>query len=272
VLETLIILGGGGWFPAYGRQTACALLRNGDSAIMIDAGTGVGRLVERPELLDGVTRLDILLTHFHLDHVAGLAYLPAIGMCDQTTIWGPGRLLYDSSTTGLLDQLSHEPFHPVPLEEQEIQVRDIPKGELELPAARVELRRQDHHSAPSLGLRFDDLLTWVTDTAYDQDSSSFAAGCGVLAHEAWFSESSPRNRDIHSSAAQAARVSADAGIERLLLIHLPPFVPVQRELLLEAQLEVPCALMAEDGADVSMLLSDNGRPAGVMPARAQSRR
>ena len=76
MLETLIILGGGGWFPAHGRQTACALLRDGDSAIMIDAGTGVGRLVERPELLDGIERLDILLTHFHLDHVAGLAYLP----------------------------------------------------------------------------------------------------------------------------------------------------------------------------------------------------
>jgi ribonuclease BN (tRNA processing enzyme) len=59
----LTILGGGGWFPAYDRQTACALLRHRDSAIMIDAGTGAGRLVERPELLDGVERLDIVLTH-----------------------------------------------------------------------------------------------------------------------------------------------------------------------------------------------------------------
>jgi ribonuclease BN (tRNA processing enzyme) len=272
VLETLIILGGGGWFPAYGRQTACALLRNGESAIMIDAGTGVGRLVERPELLDGVTRLDIVLTHFHLDHVAGLAYLPATGACEQTTVWGPGKLLYGSSTASLLAQLSHEPFHPVPLEDQEIQVRDIPEGELELPAARVQLRRQNLHSAPSLGLRFDDILAWVTDTAYDPASASFAAGCRMLAHEAWFSESNPRNRDVHSSAAQAARVSVDAGIDRLLLIHLAPFLAAEPELLREAQTEVPSALLAADGADMSMMLAENGQPAGVTPARAPSRR
>jgi ribonuclease Z len=114
------------------------------------------------------------------------------------------------------------------------------------------------------------MLTWVTDTAYDEGSASFAAGCRMLAHEAWFSESNPRNRDIHSSAAQAAQVSADAGIDRLLLIHLPPFVPVQPELLFEAQAQVPCALMADDGADVSMLLGDNGLPTGSTPARAPS--
>jgi ribonuclease BN (tRNA processing enzyme) len=263
VLETLIILGGGGWFPAYGRQTACALLRDGDSAIMIDAGTGVGRLAERPELLEGVTRLDILLTHFHLDHVAGLAYLPAIGVCDHTTIWGPGRMLYDTPTERLLAQLSHEPFHPVPLEDQEIRVRDLPEAEIELPGARVELRRQERHSAPSLGLRFEDTLAWITDTAYDDGSAAFAAGCRVLAHEAWFPASHPRNESIHASAAQAARVSVDAGIDRLLLIHLPPFVPVQPELLFEAQAEVPLALMAEDGADVSTLLA--ATPAPVPP-------
>ena len=76
MLDKLIVLGGGGWFPANGRHTACALLRDGDGAILIDAGTGVGRLVENPDLLDGVQQLDILLTHFHLDHVVGLAVPP----------------------------------------------------------------------------------------------------------------------------------------------------------------------------------------------------
>src|SRR3984893_11138035 len=153
MLETLTILGGGGWVPAHGRETACALLRDANSAIMIDAGTGVGRLVERPELLDGVQRLDIGLTHFHLDHVAGLAYLPALGLCEQTTVWGPGKLLYGTATHSLLARVSHEPFHPVPLEDQDIEVRDLPAGEIELAGVRIAMRRQDRHSAPSLGLR-----------------------------------------------------------------------------------------------------------------------
>jgi len=182
MLETLTILGGGGWFPAHGRHTACALLRDGDAAIMIDAGTGVGRLVERPELLDGVTQLDIVLTHFHLDHVAGLAYLPALGLCAQTTVWGPGSLLYGTPTGSLLGSLSHEPFHPVPLEDQEIDVRDLPPGEIELAGVRIALRRQDRHSAPSLGLRFDDAFAWITDTAYDPESAPFALPPGRRVH------------------------------------------------------------------------------------------
>jgi ribonuclease BN (tRNA processing enzyme) len=258
MLEQLIILGGGGWFPAHGRQTACALLRDGDSAVMIDAGTGVGRLVERSNLLDGVERLDIILTHFHLDHIAGLAYLPAIGVCDETTVWGPGQLLYGTPTAELLDQVSHEPFHPVPLEDQEIEVRDLPGFELELPATRLTLRRQDLHSAPTLGLRFDDTLAWITDTAHDEGSVEFASGCQMLAHETWFTESAPRNPDIHSSAVQAADVAVRAGIERLLMIHLPPFRALLHDLLLEAQSTVPQALLADDGADVSALLLTPG--------------
>jgi ribonuclease BN (tRNA processing enzyme) len=256
MLERLIILGGGGWFPAHGRHTACALLRDGDSAIMIDAGTGVGRLVERPELLDGIERLDIVLTHFHLDHVAGLAYLPAIGVCEQTMVWGPGHLLYDVPTHELLARVSHEPFHPVPLEEQEIEVRDLPPEEVELAGVRVGLRRQDRHSAPTLGLRFDDTLAWITDTAYDEGTAPFAAGCAMLAHEAWFTTNAPRNPTIHSSAAQAARVAAEAEIQRLLLIHLPPFEATLTELVSEAQeAGVPHTIAADDDADVSALLA-----------------
>ncbi len=242
----LRILGGGGWFPAFGRQTACALLREGENAIVIDAGSGVGRFIERPELLSGVTRIDILLTHFHLDHIAGLAYLPAIGLCEQTTIWGPGQLLYGTRTDDLLDLVSREPFHPVPLERQDIEVRDIGPGEIELAGVRITHRRQDRHSAPTLGFRFNDTLTWITDTAYDPESAAFAEGSEFLAHEAWYLDSAPRNPNIHSSAAQAAAVAEKAQVERLALIHLPPFEASLEPLLEEAQATVPGAVAATD--------------------------
>ncbi|MGI8863196.1 MAG: MBL fold metallo-hydrolase [Solirubrobacteraceae bacterium] len=254
MLETLTILGGGGWFPAHGRQTACALLRDGDSAIMIDAGTGVGRLMERPQLLAGITRLDIVLTHFHLDHIAGLAYLPAIGAIAQTIVWGPGRLLYEIPTQQILARLLHEPFHPVALEARDIEVRDLPAGEIDLPGVRVGLRHQDRHSAPTLGLRFGDALAWITDTAYDEDSARFAAGCRTLAHESWFVSAQPRNPEIHSSARQAAQVALEAEIERLLLIHLPPFRRELHELTLEAGRPGVTPLAALDGVDLSTLL------------------
>ena len=107
---------------------------------------------------------------------------------EDTTLWGPGRLLYDTSTEAVLSAVSHEPVHPVPLEQQDIRVRDIPATELELAGMRVSVRRQERHSAPSLALRFDDDLTWITDTAFDPDSAAFAAGSALIAHEAWFGE------------------------------------------------------------------------------------
>lgn len=222
---------------------------------MIDAGTGVSRLIEHPEYLDGVEKLDIVLTHFHLDHIAGLAYLPAVSVCEETTVWGPGALLYRTATDALLAQVSHEPFHPVSLDAQDVVVRDLPAEELELAGVRVALRRQDHHSAPSLALRFGDELAWITDTAFDPDSASFAEGCHLLAHEAWFTAAHPRSPEIHSSAAEAAQVANGAGIERLLLIHLPPFAQSVAELELEAQAAVPQAVSAQDGLDMSVLLA-----------------
>jgi ribonuclease BN (tRNA processing enzyme) len=249
----LTILGGGGWFPAFERHTACALLRNGDSAIMIDAGTGVVRFIEQPELLDGTTRLDILLTHFHLDHIAGLAYLPALGLCEQTTIWGPGKQLYGTTTKELLARVSRQPYHPVPLEQQDIDVRDLPPGEVELGGVTIASRRQDRHSAPTLGFRFGDVLTWITDTAYDPESAPFAEGSELLAHEAWFTERAPRNPDIHSSAAQAAEVAERASVERLVLIHLPPFERSLEPVLDEAQAAVPGAVAATEGLSFAEL-------------------
>lgn len=249
----LRVLGAGGWFPGRGRHTACALLRDGDSAIVIDAGTGVARFVEEPELLDGVLRLDILLTHFHLDHIAGLAYLPALGLCEQTTIWGPGKLLYDCPTRDLLEAVSREPFHPVALERQDIEVRDLPRGEVELGGVTVAHRRQDRHSAPTLGFRFGEVLTWITDTAYDPGSGPFAAGSELLAHEAWYTAEKPRNPDIHSSAAEAARVAERAAVDRLALIHLPPFEASLEPLLAEAQAAVPGAVAATDGLSLAEL-------------------
>lgn len=250
----LTILGGGGWLPAHGRHTASALLRTGEHAILIDAGTGVARLVERPELIDGLERLDIVLSHFHLDHIAGLAYLPAIDLCPQTTIWGPGKLLYDTPTFDVLDRVAREPVHPVALDRQEIEVRDLPAGELELGGVKVGTRRQDRHSAPSLAFRFDDELAWITDTAYDPESARFAAGCQLLAHEAWFETGDPRNADIHSSATQAAQVAADAEIDRLLLIHLPPFDKSVDQLVAEAQATAPLAEPAVDGMGVAVFV------------------
>jgi ribonuclease Z len=144
-------------------------------------------------------------------------------------------------------------MHPVPLEAQDIQVRDIPAGELELASMRITTRRQTRHSAPSLAMRFNDDLTWITDTAFDPGSAAFAQGSSLIAHEAWFTRHTVRNPDIHSSARQAAEVAAQAGCERLLLIHLPPFEHSVDALVAEAQAVLADVTPARDGTAVAGL-------------------
>ena len=149
----------------------------------------------------------------------------------------------------------HEPLHSVSLERQGIEIRDLPLGASELAGVSIDTRRQDLHSAPTLGFRFGDSFAWMTDTAHDVESAGFVAGCKMLAHEAWYTSEEPRNPDVHSSAAQAADIAERAGVERLLLIHVPPFEDDVSALAIEASAIVPGARVARDGGDFSALIA-----------------
>jgi ribonuclease BN (tRNA processing enzyme) len=217
----LLLLGSGGWIPTEHRETCCALLRRGPYALLIDAGTGVRRLVEDPRLLAGADRLDVVLTHFHLDHVIGLAYLPALGDRVERHVFGPGTLNYDASTAAICERLLGTPF-AAGVDAVAADVHEIPGGDLELPGLTLTHRTQRRHPAPTLALRLDDQLAWCTDTAADPHTAPFAQGVELLAHEAWSTSSAPRDTDVHTTGRDAARIAADAGADRLVLIHINP--------------------------------------------------
>jgi ribonuclease BN (tRNA processing enzyme) len=216
-----VLLGSGGWIPTHERDTCCALLRAGTQALVLDAGTGLRRLAADPQLLDGVDRLDLVLTHFHLDHVVGLAYLPAIPL--RPAVWGAGPRLAGRSTAEVLGTLVGPPFFGAELASL-ADVRELePEQPLELGAFRVETRVQERHAHPTLGLRVGGLV-YCTDTGADPGTVAFAAGCELLCHDAW---TPAAGDDNHASAAEAAAIARDAGAERLVLIHVNPLAPAE---------------------------------------------
>ncbi|MDA0160932.1 MBL fold metallo-hydrolase [Solirubrobacter ginsenosidimutans] len=216
------LLGSGGWVPTVTRETTCVLIRDGEHALILDAGTGLQHAAAH---LDGVTRIDLALTHFHLDHVFGLSYLPSLPVVPQ--IWAPGAWLYDRPSEELLG-----PFSPF--------VGTV--GELR-PHQRIggfdlSARAQPLHWHPTAGLRVGDRLALITDTAYDPGSAPFARGVDHLLHEAWSLDGDP-------SPAEAARVARDAHARRLTLVHLHPHAD-EAALLAAA----PGATLGRDGAEL----------------------
>jgi ribonuclease BN (tRNA processing enzyme) len=146
-----VLLGSGGWIPTSRRETCSALIRRGAEALVLDAGTGIRHLVERPELLSGAENVDIVLTHFHLDHVVGLSYLPALQLRERPTIWGGGKLLAGTSTRLLLDRLLAPPLFSAPFDAIAGALREIHTGAFEVGGIAVEARVQARHAEPDAG-------------------------------------------------------------------------------------------------------------------------
>jgi ribonuclease BN (tRNA processing enzyme) len=213
------ILGSGGGAPSATRETSCVLMRDGGRAVLLDMGTGARRLLADPKLLDGARELHVLLTHFHFDHICGLPYLPWLR--PEATVWAPGKWLYDKTSADILEPLRRPPIAPNDITNT-YPIDELTLGSQLIGGFEVRANPQPRHWAPSVGLRIDDELAFVTDTPYEASSSDLADGVVHLLHEAWSSSRAPICPDRDATAADAARVAREARATNLTLIHLNP--------------------------------------------------
>ena len=235
--------------PSDTRETACVYLRDGEHVLLLDAGTGLRRLVTEPRLLDGVHRLSIVLSHFHLDHTTGLVCVPALRHVAAREVWPPGRLLAGVSAAEIVHRLLGPPF----LFASSADVTDGMltgihelDGEVEIGSFRLQTRVQPLHNGLTLALKVNGELAYCTDTAYDEENAAFARGARLLLHEAFHAADETEDR-IHSAAGEAARLAAAAGVERLVLVHVHPLLEADDELLRFAQPRFAAAVVARDG-------------------------
>jgi ribonuclease BN (tRNA processing enzyme) len=222
----LTVLGSGGWIPTGERETCCAFVEDGDGALLIDAGSGVRHLVAQPELLRGRRELTVLLTHFHGDHTVGISYLPALGL-DRLVIHGPGAALYAVPSREILERVYTHPQAAFDLADVAAEVHDVALGSAELGGIPIELRRQDFHPDPTVGVRVGDRYAWCTDTGADPETASFARGVDVLFHDMWALDA---DRPVgHASGAECARLAEGANAGLLVGIHLSPLPSVDHD-------------------------------------------
>jgi phosphoribosyl 1,2-cyclic phosphodiesterase len=101
----------------YGGNTSCVGVTLSDGSLLaLDAGTGIRNL--GLALPTDITRLHILLTHLHLDHIQGLVFFePLFRSQAEIVIWGPA-----SPEASLRDRIAR--YISAPL--SPVEVRELP--------------------------------------------------------------------------------------------------------------------------------------------------
>ena len=149
----------------YGGNTSCVGVTLSDGSMLaLDAGSGIRSL--GLSLPQEPTRLHILLTHLHLDHIQGLVFFaPAFRPQTEIVIWGPA-----SPEASLRDRIARyisAPLSPVEVRELpcDVSFRHCPESEWEIGSARIRAASVTHRG-PTLGYRIDDgdsSLTYIPD-------------------------------------------------------------------------------------------------------------
>lgn len=224
----LIPLGINGFIPTFGRHTTSFLVLTTDTAILLDAGTGVARLFEShlADLLAPYGELSIILSHYHLDHIIGLSYLAGIRRDMPVSIYAPAPPLVESNPDDALRALLRPPFFSLPLEQFPMRVRIVPITNPQLQIGRLSISvRAQTHPGGSIGIRLGDLV-FMTDTIVDVNAVPFMRGAEFLLHEVWLGDDDIKGNEddllAHSFADGVIDIALDAEVRRLMPIHLHP--------------------------------------------------
>ncbi len=217
---TLWVLGSNGWMPSDGRQTCCFLLEIAGELVLLDAGTGVANLSLVPQVPARHDRLHVLLSHYHLDHVAGLMYLKRFASHMRVDVYGPGRPVYERSTKDYLEDVLQPAIYSSGAHGFAHEVHYHDYGGRDFAVGQVPVRvRPQRHSAPSFELRLGDELVYATDTSFDASAWANVAPAEVLLHECWqVGQGDPR----HTSIEALTNGLPQDRFGRVLLIHQNP--------------------------------------------------
>ncbi|MEX2454277.1 MAG: MBL fold metallo-hydrolase, partial [Rhodospirillaceae bacterium] len=125
----------------YGGNTPCVEVRCGEHLFVFDAGTGI-RDLARKIAADGITDVDLFLSHTHMDHIAGFPFF-SYAFCPGNTlrVWS-GHLEGRMTTEGVLRQFMCAPLFPVPVDifTAAVSYHDFRAGEVLHPRPGVTLR------------------------------------------------------------------------------------------------------------------------------------
>lgn len=222
----------------YGGNTPCVEVRSGDGRLLIlDAGTGIRKL--GATLGPDIARVDILLTHLHLDHILGLGFFEPLDRRGvDVHIWGP-----PSTTLDLEERLVKyvaPPLFPIRLRDLacRLTIHNVPSGRFAVAKFTVTAGLVCH-PGPTVGYRIEDgtgVVAYLPDHEPALASPRFpgvpawtsgwdlARDADVLIHDAQYSaaEYAERVGWGHSALTHALEFAALARVRSLIAFHHDP--------------------------------------------------
>jgi phosphoribosyl 1,2-cyclic phosphodiesterase len=259
----------------YGGNTSCVEVRGDDGeTIVLDAGTGARPLGEAL-MDDGVRRIDLLLTHLHVDHLEGLGMFAPIWSPEvELHIWGPSSPV--ASLSERIATYFSPPLFPVHLSEVPAQVsfHDAPRERWTIGSVALTAHPILHPGA-TVGYRLESdgrTLAYVTDhepalgTDLDATSTSWISGyalahhADLLIHDCQYTvEEYPDHVGWgHPSSAHVASYARRTEVDRLMLFHHHPghadgeLDALRREVLAGWPVEPDRCIVAAEGAELEV--------------------
>jgi ribonuclease BN (tRNA processing enzyme) len=222
----LTVLGSGTSVPHPRRSSSAHWVETEGGTLMLDfSGPALHRMAE--EGCDWANLDAVWVSHFHLDHVGGLAPFlfgtkyaaQTVGRRKPLTVYGPRgleKLLRRFEEAGDYE-LFEQPF---PLEIREL----APRAEFEPFEGLRGETFSTPHTSESLALRLTDRggasLVYTSDTGYADSLAEFARGAGLFLMECSFFRSKPV--ETHLELEEAMRLARLSGARRCVLAHLYP--------------------------------------------------
>ncbi len=221
----------------FGGNTSCVEVEADGSLLVLDAGSGIQKL----NFSDNVnnSRVDILLTHLHIDHIQGLGFFkPLFNSSTEVHIWGPA-----SNTQSLRARLGRyfsPPLFPVYFRNltcklffHEIENSSFTIGPFSIQSSYVT------HPGPTIGFRIKDrhgVFAYIPDhepalgcKSLLKDvkwlsGSDLALGADLLLHDAQYTlqEYNDKVGWGHSSMEDTLQFASLTGVKHLLFTHHDP--------------------------------------------------
>ncbi|ABC22611.1 MBL fold metallo-hydrolase [Rhodospirillum rubrum] len=218
---------------AYGGNTSCVALGLGGQTVILDAGTGI-RALGASAALRGVSRLALLFSHVHRDHIEGFPFFaPAHDRAVRLDIFaGP---IEGASIRQLLDNLMSRPMFPLSLDQLRAQkvFHDLPAATAFTLFERIKVRTAAlNHPGGATAYRFEHggrVVCYVTDTEHrpgqpDAGLLELIAGADYVLYDSTYTdrEFAAHRGWGHSTWEEGVRLCRQAGARHLVIFHHDP--------------------------------------------------